>query len=262
LHYPGLQPIIDLQFLQQLFLFFIGEIVIGNKVLLIDDDNDLLQLTSHIFKSGGAQDITALDGSEAIGKILTHRPNLIVLDIQMPGISGFEVCQIIRQISNAPLMMLTAMDEDQHIVRALESGADDFMAKPFSAAVLLARVNALLRRSIRENHQSTAFQYNDGRLRIDGERHQVLVQGKRVKSGPTEFRLLVYLVKNAGKALTYDQILAGVWGQEYRGNVDIVQVYISNLRSKIEEDPKKPRYIRVVHGIGYVFERPAATFSS
>jgi DNA-binding response OmpR family regulator len=199
---------------------------------------------------------------EAIGKILTHRPHLIVLDIQMPGINGFEVCQLIRQISNVPLIMLTALNEDKHIVQALELGADDFLAKPFSSAVLMARVNALLRRSGREDQSSPSFQYNDGRLRIDGERHQILINDKRVKSGPTEFRLLVYLVRNAGKALGYDQILSNVWGGEYRGNIDVVHVYISNLRGKIEEDPKNPRYIRVVHGVGYIFERPAALIAS
>ena len=240
----------------------VSETVIGKKILLIDDDSDLLQLTSHIFKNGGAQVFTARDGAEAIGKILTHNPHLIVLDIQMPGINGFEVCQIIRQISSAPLIMLTAMDEDKHIVRALELGADDFLAKPFSAAVLTARANALLRRSNHVAENSSVIRYNDGRLKIDGERQQILINNRRVKSGPTEFRLLSYLVKNAGKALTYNQILASVWGHEYRDNVDIVHVYVSNLRSKIEEDPKKPRYIRLVHGVGYIFERPMTFIAS
>lgn len=231
--------------------------MIGKKVLLIDDDNDLLQLASHIFKSAGAQVITARDGPEGIGKILTHRPNLILLDILLPGINGFEVCKIIRQISNAPLIMLTALNLEQNLVQALELGADDFVAKPFAVAILLARVKALLRRSHSgyENEHATVFNYNDGRLTIDSERNQILINGKRVKSGPTEFRLLTYLMRNVGKALTYNQLLAHVWGEEYRGNVDIVHVYISNLRSKIEENRKTPRYIKVVHGVGYVFER-------
>jgi DNA-binding response OmpR family regulator len=229
--------------------------MIGKKVLLIDDDNDLLQLSSHILRSAGAQVITARDGSEGISKMLSHRPNLILLDIQMPGINGFDVCKIIRQMSNAPLIMLTALNFEQNVVKALELGADDFLAKPFTAAVLLARVNALLRRSGYENEYRPVFNYNDGRLTIDNERHQILINGKRIKSSPTEFRLLAYLMKNVGKALTYNQLLANVWGEEYRGNVDIVHVYISNLRSKIEENPKKPRYIRLVYGVGYVFER-------
>jgi len=241
-----------------------GEDMVGNKVLLIDDDTDLLQLASHIFKSAGAQVITARDGPEGIGKILTHRPNLILLDILLPGINGFEVCKIIRQISNAPLIMLTASNLERNLVRALELGADDFVEKPFGVAVLLARVKALLRRSGRgfENENATAFNYNDGRLATDSERNQILINGKRVKSGPTEFRLLTYLMRNVGKALTYNQLLAHVWGDEYRGNVDIVHVYISKLRRKIEENPKKPRYIRVVHGVGYIFERQDSTLGS
>ena len=236
--------------------------MIGKKVLLIDDDNDLLQLSSHIFKSAGAQVITAHDGSEGIGKLLIHRPNLILLDILMPGINGFEVCQKIRQVSNAPLIILTALDHEQNMVQALELGADDFLPKPFSAQTLLARANALLRRSRYENGNSTDFKYKDHRLTIDTERYQILINDKRVKSGPTEFRLLAYLERNAGKALTYDQLLANVWGEGYRGNIDIVHVYISTLRSKIEENPKNPRYIHSVHGVGYVFERQNSRFGS
>jgi two-component system, OmpR family, alkaline phosphatase synthesis response regulator PhoP len=235
----------------------------GKKVVLIDDDNDLLQLASHIFKSAGAQVITARDGTEGIGKILTHRPNLILLDFLLPGINGFEVCKIIRQISNAPLIMLTAMNYEENLVQALELGADDFLAKPFTKAVLIARANALLRRSGSgaENERPNILIYNDGRLTIDSERHQILINGRKVKSGPTEFRLLTYLMRNVGKAITYNQLLANVWGEEYRGNVDIVQVYISNLRHKIEEDPRNPRYIQVVHGVGYVFERQDSALS-
>ena len=236
--------------------------MIGKKVLLIDDDNDLLELSSHIFKSAGAQVITARDGLEGISKLLIHRPDLILLDILMPGINGFEVCQKIRQISNAPLIILTALDHEQNTVQALELGADDFLPKPFTAQILLARVNALLRRSRYQSEYPSVFRYNDGHLTIDSERHQILINGKKVKSGPTEFRLLIYLEKNAGKALTYNQLLANVWGEEYRGNVDIVHVYISTLRSKIEENPKNPRYIQSIHGVGYIFERQDPALSS
>jgi DNA-binding response OmpR family regulator len=233
--------------------------MIGKKVLLIDDDNDLLQLASHIFKSAGAQVITARDGSEGIGKMLTYRPHFILLDIQMPGINGFDVCKIIRKMSNAPLIILTALNFEQNVVRALELGADDILAKPFSVAVLLARVNAVLRRSGYENDYSAIFNYNDGHLIVDHERHEVLVKGNRINSSPTEFRLLAYLIRNIGKTLTYNQLLANVWGEEYRGNIDIVHVYISTLRSKIEVNPKKPRYIHLVYGVGYVFERHDST---
>jgi two-component system KDP operon response regulator KdpE len=237
--------------------------MIGKKVILIDDDNDLLQLTSYIFKSAGAEVIIAHDGTEGIGKILTHRPNLILLDIHLPGFDGFEVCKIIRQISNAPLIILTASDLEENHVQAMELGADDFVVKPFAAAVLLARANAILRRSGigYENEHPIDPNYNDGRLMIDNDRRQILINGKQVKSGPTEFRLLTYLLRNVGKAITHNQLLANVWGEEYRGNIDILQVYISNLRHKIEEDPKEPRYIRVVHGYGYIFERQDSILS-
>ena len=128
-------------------------------------------------------------------------------------------------------------------MQAIEFGADDFLPKPFSAQILLARVKALLRRNGHEKGITSALKYDDGRLAIDTERRQILINGKRVKAGPTEFRLPVCLEQNAGKTVTYDQILANVWGEEYRGNVDIVHVYISTLRSKIERRPKNPRYI-------------------
>jgi two-component system KDP operon response regulator KdpE len=227
----------------------------GIKVLLIDDDSELLHLSSHIFKGAGAQVITARDGAEGISKMLAHRPNLILLDIRMPDISGFDLCKIIRKMSNVPLIMLTAFNIEKNLVQALEAGADDFLAKPFKAAILLARVHALLRRSEYEKNVSTKIDYYDGHLTVDHDRTQILINGKRVNSSPTEFRLLTYLIKNAGKTLSYEQLLCNVWGAEYRGNVDIVHVYISALRSKIEENPKHPRYIHLVYGVGYIFER-------
>jgi DNA-binding response OmpR family regulator len=244
-----------------LFIHFIN-VVIGQTVLLIDDDSDLLQLSSLIFRRAGAEVITARDGAEGIGKLLIHRPSLILLDLLMPGISGFEVCQKIRQVSDAPLVVLTALDHEQNLIQALEAGADDFLPKPFNAPILLARVKALLRRSRPQSVSSAAFRYNDGHLTIDSEKHRILINGKQIKSGPTEFRLLLYLEKNAGKVLTYDQLLANVWGEEYRGHVDIVHVYISALRSKIEEHSKKPRYIQSVHGVGYFFERKVGELGS
>ena len=224
-------------------------------VLIIDDDDDLLELSTHILKGAGIQVITASNGSEGIGKLLIHRPNLILLDILMPGINGFEVCEKIRQISNVPLLILSALNHEQNMLQALELGADDFVPKPFTAPMLLARVNALLRRSKYGNESPTAFTYTDGYLAIDSARRQVLIRGNPIKLGPTEFRLVEYMEHNAGKALTYEQLLANVWGAGYRGNVDIVHVYVSTLRSKIEEDPKNPRYIQSLHGVGYIFER-------
>ena len=229
--------------------------MIDNKVLLIDDDADLLHLAGLLFKKAGAHIFTARDGLEGISKLFTCNPDLIILDVMMPGTNGFEVCQRIRQVSNAPIIMLTALNHEQEMLRGLESGADDFLSKPFNADVLLARAKTVLRRSANGNAQNTNFQFNHGHLSIDIERRQVLVDQARVKLTPIEFRLLVYLARNAGKVLTFNHILSNVWGNEYQGSIDYVHVYVSHLRNKIEENAKDPRYILTVHSVGYIFER-------
>lgn len=229
--------------------------MIDQKVLLIDDDADLLHLAGLLFKKAGAHIFTARDGLEGISKLFTCNPNLIILDVMMPGTNGFEVCQRIRQVSNAPIIMLTALNHEQEMLRGLEAGADDFLTKPFNADVLMARAKTVLRRSANGGAQNSNFQFNNGHLSIDIERRHVLVDERRVKLTPIEFRLLVYLARNSGKVLTFNHILSNVWGDEYRGSVDYVHVYVSHLRNKIEEKVKDPRYILTVHGVGYIFER-------
>jgi len=229
--------------------------MIDKKILIIDDDADLLQLAGMLFKKAGARIYTARDGLEGLSKMFTCDPSLIVLDVNMPGTDGFEICQRIRQVSDTPVIMLTALNREEEMLRGLESGADDFLTKPFSADVLLARAKTVLRRSANRNAPSPNYEFNNGHLSIDIERRQVLVDEKRVKLTPIEFRLLVYLARNSGKVLTFDHILASVWGNNYLGSMDYVHVYVSHLRNKIEEDAKKPRYIMTVHGVGYMFER-------
>jgi DNA-binding response OmpR family regulator len=254
-------------------------------VLIIDDDADLLQLASLIFKKEGAKVITASDGLDGISKFFTHRPDLIILDVMMPGNSGFDICQRIRQVSDAPVIMLTALNKEQEMLQGLAAGADDFLSKPFNPEILVARARTILRRMQRlngsngnghngyngnghngqngngqyeyhgNNGNSGSFSYNDGYLSIDIERHEVLIHGKRIKLTPIEFRLLVYLARNGGKLLTFDKILANVWGNQYQGSIDYVHVYISHLRRKIEEGANGSRYILTVHGEGYVFEK-------
>jgi DNA-binding response OmpR family regulator len=173
----------------------------------------------------------------------------------MPGMNGFEVCQRIRQVSDTPLIMLTALNHEQEMLRGLDAGADDFLSKPFNAEVLLARAKTVLRRSENIRSQSDIFNYSNGPLTIDVERRDVILNGKRIKLTPVEFRLLIYLARNAGKVLTFEQILSNVWGNEYRGSMDYVHVYISHLRRKLGEDTKSPRYILTLHGVGYIFEK-------
>ena len=231
------------------------ENLIGKKILLIDDDVDFLKLTSLIFHQFGAQVIMTPNGLEAMGKLFTQRPDLIILDAMMPGIDGFKICQRIRQYSNTPLIMLSALDRDELMLKGLEAGADDFLSKPVNPEILLARAKAVMRRSELNNDDQGVLSYKDGRLEIDIERHRVLIGGKQVKVSPVEFRLLAYLMGNAGRVMSYEQILFGVWSGNHKGKYGYVHVYISHLRNKIEEDPKQPRYIRSIHRVGYIFER-------
>jgi Response regulators consisting of a CheY-like receiver domain and a winged-helix DNA-binding domain len=229
--------------------------MIDKKVLIIDDDPDLRQLAGMLFKKAGAQIFTAQDGLDGISKLFTCNPSLIILDVVMPEINGFEVCRRIRQVSDIPIIMLTSLNHEKDMLQGLDSGADDFLSKPFSGEVLIARAKTVLRRSQKGNPPSPNYEFNNGHLSIDIDRRQVLVEEKRLKLSPIEFRLLVYLARHAGKVLTFDHILTNVWGTEYKGSMDYVHVYVSHLRNKIEENPKDPRYILTVHGIGYMFER-------
>jgi len=235
------------------------------KVLIIDDDSELLQLASLIFKKAGYQVITAHDGLDGLSKLFMNHPNLIVLDIMMPGNNGFDVCQRIRQVSDEPVIMLTALNQEQDMLRGLATGADDFLTKPFNPEILLARAKTLLRRTHHFNNgngngHNGSLIYNDGYLSIDIERHEVSIHEKRVKLTPIEFRLLVYLARNGGKLLTFEKILTNVWGNLYEGSIEQVHVYISHLRRKIEEEPKNPHYIITIHGMGYIFEKQELGF--
>jgi DNA-binding response OmpR family regulator len=226
----------------------------GKTVLLIDDDADLLQLASHIFQKAGAQTITASNEMEGMRKLFAQQPDLIMLDVMLEQENGFEICRRIRQASDVPVIMLTALNKEQDILKGLDAGADDFLSKPFNANILIARARAVLRRSEYPNSKVAAIKYNDGNLSIDVENHRVLIKGKLIKLTRIEFGLLVYLVRNAGKVLTFNQILSAVWGDEYRGNMEYVHIYISHLRRKLEENTKSPSYFLTVHGVGYTFE--------
>lgn len=225
------------------------------KILLIDDDENLLHLAGILFKKIGAQILKARNGLEGMSQLYSQRPDLVVLDVMMPGMNGFEVCERIRQVSDVPIIMLTALNHEKEMLRGLEAGADDFLSKPFNADILLARARAVLRRSENKSTEGPEFLYINGHLTINVQRHEVSLQGKRIKLTPVEFRLLVFLARNAGKVLTFEQIVSSVWGTEYMGSTDYVHVYISHLRKKLEENTRSPRYILTLHGVGYIFEK-------
>lgn len=225
------------------------------RILVVDDDYNLCQMIKFSFNRAGALVYTASNGREGLQQFYQHRPDLIVLDVRMPDVDGWETCRQIRLLSNVPIIMLTTLDKDEEVVRGLNCGADDFVTKPFSREVLMARVRALLRRAELPAETGSPNSYNDGYLVIDLEKRLVFVQGKPVQLTATEFRLLAFLFQNAGQVLAYQTILDRIWGWEYQDSVDYVHVYLSHLRRKLEEDPRNPKYLLTERGIGYRFEK-------
>jgi two-component system KDP operon response regulator KdpE len=228
----------------------------GNtKVLVVDDDPALLPLIEYTFAREDYEVHCASDGKEALRQFFAHQPDLVILDIMMPRMDGWETCRRIREVSDVPIVMLTARGQDEDVIRGLEYGADDYLTKPFSIKVLVAHARAVLRRAaLPPVDYSESTTYADDYLTVDLQERRVTVRGEMVKLTPTEYRLLAYLVQNAGRALTFSQILQSVWGWEYQDDVDYVRVYIWHLRQKLEEDPKNPKYIQTETGVGYRFE--------
>lgn len=227
----------------------------GKKILIIDDDIHIRKIAEHVFSGAGAEVYTAGNSAEGLRTFYAKQPDLVLLDIMMPGEDGWDTCRQIRRLSDVPVIMLTALRTDEDIVRGLEAGADDFISKPFSNSVLLARARAVLRRAELAPPGDKPYTYRDSKLAIDLDRYTVLVHGEPVKLTPTEFRLLTYMVQNAGRVLTFHQILEHVWGWEYQDSPDYVHVYISHLRQKLEDDPRHPKYLVTEHGVGYRFEK-------
>ncbi|HLE13466.1 MAG TPA: response regulator transcription factor [Anaerolineales bacterium] len=223
------------------------------RILVVDDEERMVRFIRLNLEYDGFHVIEAFNGSQAINKIRSNLPDLVLLDIMLPDIDGFEVLRTIREISTVPVIMLTAKGEEDDRVRGLEMGADDYITKPFSPRELVSRVRAVLRRTEIIGGSTHGLIEVDGRLKIDFDRHEVWVEGKLVQLRPTEYRLLYHLVKNAGWVLTHDQILTKVWGYEYRDEPHYVRLYINYLRQKLEEDPANPRYILTERGVGYRF---------
>jgi two-component system, OmpR family, KDP operon response regulator KdpE len=225
------------------------------KVLVIDSDETIHRSLAHVFGKAGIQVCGALDGQKGMPLLFNERPDLVFLEIDLPGSDSRELCRHIRAFTDTPVIFLANSASDEEIVRSLDAGADDFLIKPFNPEVLLARARAVLRRSEQSKGMQVSTVYQDGRLHIDLLQYKVLVCGQPVRLAPMAYRLLVYLIKNAGHVCTFEQILKSVWGWEYRDNLNYVHVYVSNLRQKIEEDPKNPIYILSEFGVGYRFIR-------
>jgi DNA-binding response OmpR family regulator len=223
------------------------------RILVVEDEERMVRFIRLNLEYDGFQVSEALNGVEAINKIRNVLPDLILLDVMLPDIDGFEVLRMIREISNVPVIMLTAKGEEDDRVRGLEMGADDYITKPFSPREMVSRVKAVLRRTETATGGTHGLIEVDERLKLDFDRREVWVDGELVNLRPTEYRLLYHLVKNAGWVVTHDQLLTKVWGYEYRDEPHYVRLYINYLRKKIEEDPANPRYILTERGVGYRF---------
>ena len=223
-------------------------------ILAADDDPQLLRLMRRNLEFEGYEALAASDGQQALAQIESQPLDLVLLDVMMPKMDGFTVCQLVREFSAVPIIIVTARGQDQDKVRGLDLGADDYLTKPFSVEELLARVRAVLRRSqltSRENVQGLQSTAVTGDLTIDYAQHLVWLAGKEITLTPTEYAILAYLAQNIGRIVTQDLLLEHVWGQEYLGESHMLQVNINRLRRKIEADPSQPRYILTRVGVGY-----------
>jgi DNA-binding response OmpR family regulator len=229
-------------------------------ILIVEDDQTLLGVLKYNLAKEGYDVVTAIDGAQALEVARSEKPDLIVLDIMLPKLDGFEVCRILRREMTVPILMLTAKIEEVDKVVGLELGADDYMTKPFSMRELLARIRAMLRRKEMMNQEiASTKEVNPsvvkvGSLEINPARHQVYLSGCLLNLSPKEFDLLTFLASNQGRVFSRDYLLEKVWGYDYAGDSRTVDVHIRWLRQKIEVDPAHPRYLLTVRGIGYKFE--------
>ena len=225
----------------------------NRRILVVDDEERMVRFIRLNLEHDGFRVTEAFRGTEALNKLRSALPDLVLLDVMLPDIDGFEVLRMIREVSTVPVIMLTAKGEEDDRVRGLELGADDYVTKPFSPRELVSRVRAVLRRNETASGTTHGLIEVDDRLKLDFDRHEVWVDGKLINLRPTEYRLLYHLVQNAGWVISHDQLLANVWGYEYRDEPHYVRLYINYLRKKIEEDPSNPKYILTERGIGYRF---------
>ena len=223
------------------------------RILIVDDEPRMIHFIRLNMEHDGFQVSEADSGVTALEQLRDQLPDLILLDVMMPELNGFETLKLIREISNVPVIMLTAKGEEEDRVRGLELGADDYITKPFSPRELVSRVRAVLRRTQMPSTPLHELIEVDGRLKIDFDRREIWVEEKLVKLRPTEYRLLYHLVQNAGWVIPHEQLLAKVWGYEYRDETHYLRLYVNYLRQKLELDPSNPEYIQTERGVGYRF---------
>lgn len=226
----------------------------AKRILVVDDEPRMIGFIRMNLELEGYQVIEAHNGLEALEMIRTQLPDLVLLDVMMPQLDGFDTLRMLREFSSIPVIMLTAKGEEDDKVYGLELGADDYVTKPFGSRELSSRVRAVLRRAeIPSASPDQAVLKVDDRLSVDFNRREVIVAGEHIKLRPTEYRLLYHLIENAGWTVPHEQLLAKVWGYEYRDETHYVRLYVNYLREKIEEDPSNPKYILTERGVGYRF---------
>ena len=223
-------------------------------ILIVDDEPRIRDLVRMNLEMEHYSVIEASNGVEALDQLREKLPDLVMLDVMMPEMDGFETLRAIREVSTVPVVMLTVRQSEQDRIHGLDLGADDYLAKPFSPRELLSRIRALLRRSFMAPPSRKTEIVVDPDLKIDFSRHEVIVRGQKVVLRPTEYRLLYHLVSNAGHLLTHETLLSKVWGREYRDEAHYLRLYITYLRQKIEKDPAHPKYILTERGMGYRFK--------
>ncbi len=223
------------------------------KILVVDDEERMVRFIRMNLEHDGFIVSEANNGKQAISKLRDVNPDIILLDVMMPDVDGFDVLETLREFTNVPVIMLTAKGEEDDRVRGLELGADDYVTKPFSPRELVSRIKAVLRRTEGATGSMHGLIEVDDRLKIDFDRREIWLEGKLVKLRPTEYRLLYHLVQNMGWVVSHDQLLQKVWGYEYRDEPHYVRLYINYLRQKLEKDPANPKYILTERGVGYRF---------
>lgn len=225
-------------------------------VVVVDDEPRILRFIRAELEADNYRVLTAKDGESGLALLERERPDLVVLDLILPGIDGFEVLRRIRTMSMVPVIVLTAKGNDTYKIRGLDLGADDYMTKPFNPEELAARIRAVLRRSHNLARVETVQVLDYGDVRIDFGQRRVMVSGREVQLSPTEWQLLFHMAANAGRVILHEDLLSMTWGAEYRNDIQYLRVWISRLRRKLGDDPSAPRIIRTVAGIGYMLNPP------